>query len=125
MEFHQHQAIYLQIAELVCEKIILGVWPPEEKIVSVRDLAVELEVNPNTVMRTYDYLQQMEIIFNKRGLGFFVSADGKEKSINHLRNHYREKNLPLLYKNMVLLNISMEEIERGFEQFKKQNQANV
>jgi DNA-binding transcriptional regulator YhcF (GntR family) len=55
MEFRENQAIYLQIAELICERILLKQWASEDKVPSVRELAVQLEVNPNTVMRTYDF----------------------------------------------------------------------
>ena len=58
MQFKDSQSIYLQIADYVCEKILLGEWKAEERIPSVRELAVQLEVNPNTVMRTFDFLQQ-------------------------------------------------------------------
>jgi DNA-binding transcriptional regulator YhcF (GntR family) len=70
MEFRENQAIYLQIAELICERILLKQWASEDKVPSVRELAVQLEVNPNTVMRTYDFLEQKDIIFTKRGMGF-------------------------------------------------------
>ncbi|HEV7378757.1 MAG TPA: GntR family transcriptional regulator, partial [Dyadobacter sp.] len=56
MEFKDKQSIYLQIADYICEQILLAKWPPGERIPSVRDLASTLEVNPNTVMRTYDFL---------------------------------------------------------------------
>ena len=46
----------------------------EERILSVREYAATVEVNANTVVRTYDYLQGQEIIYNKRGIGYFVSA---------------------------------------------------
>src|SRR5690606_39542667 len=75
MNFSGNKAIYLQIAEHAFEQILLGRWSADEKIPSVRELAVQLEVNPNTVMRTYDFLQQMEVIYNKRGIGFFVADD--------------------------------------------------
>jgi DNA-binding transcriptional regulator YhcF (GntR family) len=65
MQFRESQAIYLQIADYVCEKIMLKEWKAEERIPSVRELAVQLEVNPNTVMRTYEFLQQQEIIYNQ------------------------------------------------------------
>ena len=77
MEFRDNEAIYLQIAALVSDNILLGKWPGEQKIPSVRDLAVELEVNPNTVMRSYEFLQNQGIIYNKRGLGLFVAPDGR------------------------------------------------
>ena len=75
MEFREPQAIYLQIAEYVCEKILLKIWTTDQKIPSVRELAVDLEVNPNTVMRAYEFLQNREIIYNKRGIGFFIKND--------------------------------------------------
>ena len=63
MEFKDKQSIYLQIADYICEQILLGKWPPGERIPSVRELAGLMEVNPNTVMRTFDFLQNKEIIF--------------------------------------------------------------
>lgn len=119
MEFREPQAIYLQIADLVCEHIILKKWPAGDKILSVRDLAVELEVNPNTVMRTYDMLQGMDIIYNKRGIGFFVADDAVEKVITYRRNLLLKHELPQLFKNMQLLNIDMDELHTHFENFKQ------
>ncbi len=66
MQFRESQAIYLQIADYVCERILLKEWKPGERVPSVRELAVQLEVNLNTVMRSYDFLQQQEIIQNQR-----------------------------------------------------------
>ena len=68
MEFKDKQSIYLQIADYICEQILLGKWPPNERVPSVRDLGGMMEVNPNTVMRTYDFLQNKEIIFNIKNI---------------------------------------------------------
>jgi GntR family transcriptional regulator len=57
MNFNENQVIYLQIADFVTDKILMDQWRIEEKIPSVRDLAAELQVNPNTVMRAYELLQ--------------------------------------------------------------------
>ena len=81
MEFREKQAIYLQIAEYVCDQILLKKWLAAEKILSIRDLAIALEVNPNTVQRTYDFLQQLEIISNKRGVGYFVEKEAEARII--------------------------------------------
>lgn len=83
MNFNHDKPIYLQIVEYVYERILQEEWPEEEKILSVRDLGAELAVNPNTVMRSYEKLQQDEIIYNKRGIGFFVvpNAIAKIKSL--------------------------------------------
>nr|GFD52108.1 hypothetical protein [Tanacetum cinerariifolium] len=65
MEFTNNEAIYLQIAGYVGDNILRQQWPPDGKIPSVRDLAAELQVNPNTVMRTYDFLQNQGTVYNK------------------------------------------------------------
>ena len=80
MEFQSKKAIYLQIADYVCEQILLKKWPVSEKIPSVRELAITLEVNPNTVARTYLFLEEKTIITMQLGIGYFVS----EQSIEHI-----------------------------------------
>jgi len=119
MEFKEPQAIYLQIADYVCEKILLGFWKPDEKILSVRELAVLLEVNPNTAMRTYEFLQNKDIIYNKRGIGFFVSPNAVEKVGSFRRQEFIETELPVFLKNMYILNISIQEIEKYYTEFIK------
>ncbi len=73
MEFSNHQAIYLQIADQICESILMQHKLSGERIASVREMALQIEVNPNTVARAYSLLQEQGIIFNKRGLGFFIA----------------------------------------------------
>ena len=117
MEFKDNEAIYLQIAAFVCENILTGKWAAGQKILSVRDLAVELEVNPNTVMRSYEFLQGLEIVYNKRGLGLFVAEDGFEKVKAYRKQQFVQQNLPEFFKNIYLLDISMEEVKRQYEDF--------
>jgi len=120
MEFNDKQAIYLQIADYVCEQIILKHWTAEERIPSVRDLATTVAVNPNTVAKTYDFLQQKEIIFNKRGIGYFVDTSATEKIKAYRRERFLETDLPEFFRNLYLLNISMEEIEARYRTFVKE-----
>ena len=75
MEFKSNKGIFLQIADNLCNQILEGELLPEERVPSVRDLAIELEVNRNTVMRTYSYLQEEGVFDNKRGVGFFVAKN--------------------------------------------------
>jgi GntR family transcriptional regulator len=119
MEFRQSQAIYLQIADYVCEKILLEEWKVNEKIPSVRELAMLLEVNPNTVMRTYEFLQQQEIIYNQRGIGFYVAQDAIKNVRLYRKNEFFDKELPVIFRSMYLLNIGMDELKLNFEKFKK------
>ena len=124
MEFKDNEAIYLQIAAFVCDHILTGKWATGQKILSVRDLAVELEVNPNTVMRSYEFLQAQGIVYNKRGLGLFVAEDGFEKVKAYRKESFVKQNLPDLFKNIYLLDIPMEEILQQYEAFKAE-QAEV
>ena len=75
---HYESLVYLQIADSISEDILLRKWSELERIPSVREMAVTLEVNPNTVQRTYTFLQSKGIIFNRRGIGYFVQKGGRE-----------------------------------------------
>ena len=116
MEFKQKRTIYQQIAESICEKIMCEEFIEEGKIPSIRSLAIDLQVNPNTVQRTYEFLQQEEIIFTQRGLGYFVSKGAKSKIKKTRINDFLKLELPLLFKNMELLEIDMDTI---IEEYKK------
>lgn len=117
MEFKDKQSIYLQIADYICEQILLGKWPPGERIPSVRDLAGMLEVNPNTVMRTYDFLQTKEIIFNKRGIGYSAAENANGLILTYRKERFLETELPELFKTLYLLNISMEDLQARYNLF--------
>jgi GntR family transcriptional regulator len=119
MDFSNNQAIYLQIAEMICEKVLLGQFREDERIPSVREMAVQIEVNPNTVMRTYEFLQSKEIISNKRGVGFFVAPDGKQKATDFRKGEFLQNELPKLFKTAALLNISFEELKEQYSSQKK------
>lgn len=121
MEFRNNEAIYLQIAAFVSEKILRGIWLPDGKIPSVRDLAIELEVNPNTVMRTYEFLQSQEVIYNKRGIGFFVAVDGINKAKAYRKDRFLQQDLPEFFRNIYLLDITLDELQTRYQQFKSDN----
>jgi len=118
MEFRDNEPIYLQIAAYVGQNILLGKWPAEQKIPSVRDLAIELQVNLNTVMRSYEFLQSLGAIYNKRGLGLFVTPDGCEKVKAYRKERFLQQDLPVFFNNVHLLDISQEEIIQWYKQFK-------
>jgi GntR family transcriptional regulator len=117
MEFGNNQAIYLQIADHLCENILLEKWKAGDRIPSVREIAVNIEVNPNTVMRAFTYLQDKEIIFNKRGIGYFVSADGFEKTKALRKEDFVSHELPKFFKAMGLLNITMEDVNAYYQHY--------
>lgn len=111
MDFKENQAIYLQIANHFFENILQKKWDSGDKIPSIRDMAVEFEVNPNTTMRTFNYLQDKGIIYNKRGIGYFLADDGFEKTIAIKREQFLEEDLPVFFKNMQLLGIKLDDLK--------------
>lgn len=117
MDFNENKAIYLQIGDLLCEQILTGHWPPEEKVPSVREMGMTLQVNPNTVLRTYDFLQQKDIIFNKRGIGYFVEKNAVKKILEYRREDFFENTLPGFLKTITLLQIPIEEITESYQKF--------
>jgi len=121
MEFRDNKAIYLQIAEYVCEHILLGKWKVDEKVPSVREMAVDLEVNPNTVMRTYELLQNRNIITNKRGIGFFVAEHAIINVQDYRKTQFMEEELPVVFRNVYLLNIGFDELQTRYNTFVKEN----
>ncbi|TRZ73554.1 MAG: GntR family transcriptional regulator [Bacteroidetes bacterium] len=124
MNFNDNKSIYIQITEFVSEQILLNKWKKEEKIPSVRDLAAELQVNPNTVMRAYDFLQQQGIIYNRRGIGNFVSAGAGEKILETRKEYFLQSELPVVFKNMHLLGIAFNEVERLYKNFNLNTESN-
>ena len=121
MQFRDTASIYLQIADYICEKILLKQWKVEERIPSVRELAMQLEVNPNNVMRTYEFLQQQNIIFNQRGIGYFVGMEAIKNATQYRKTEFMENELPAVFRNMFMLGMDVEELKPRFEKFKKQN----
>ena len=119
MEFQKKDAIYLQIADLMCERILLKDWQENNRIPSVRELAVDLEVNPNTMMRAYAFLQDQGIIFNKRGIGYFVSSDGLQITRKLFRFNFVRNDLPQFCKTLRLLDMDFKEFYSFYKDYQE------
>ena len=122
MDFEKKDAIYLQIADLMCERILLQEWAEDNRIPSVRELAVNLEVNPNTVMRAYAFLQDQGIIFNKRGIGYFVSPDGLQITRKLFRSNFVRNELPQLCRTLKLLDMDFEEFYSLYKNYQEKRE---
>jgi DNA-binding transcriptional regulator YhcF (GntR family) len=113
MEFSENKPIYKQIEEYFYGRILNKEWEEDERVPSVREMAVQMEVNPNTAIRAFQELQQNDILYNKRGVGYFVSKDAYQKVKEIRRAEFIEIKLPALFKDMEQLDISFSELE-GF-----------
>lgn len=110
MEFNSNKAIYLQISDIICEKILSGALKTDDRIPSVREYGASIGVNPNTVMRTYEKLTNEGIIYNKRGIGYFISDGAKDIVLANDRKEFLEVELPAFLKKMELLGLDPKEL---------------
>lgn len=124
MKFKESKSIYLQIADRIMDEILRMVYPEEGRVPSVREYAAMVEVNANTVVRSYDYLQGQEIIYNKRGIGYFVSPGARERIIQLRRRSFLQDELPDMFRQIHLLGIPMKEIAAMYETYLNENGEN-
>ena len=111
------KAIYLQIADDICDKILTGTFVPDERIPSVREYAAQVEVNVNTVMRAYDYLSSLEIIYNKRGLGFFAATDARPRVIDQRRRELLGDTAVNFFRQLDMLDITPARLADMYQQY--------
>lgn len=121
MNFKESKAIYLQIADRISDEILLGHYSEEERIPSVREYAAIVEVNANTTMRSFDYLQSQNIIYNKRGIGYFVSAGAKELIRSLRRDIFLKEEINYFFHQLATLNISTDELSAMYQEYIHKN----
>ena len=109
MEFDSNKPIYIQIADNLCERILSGEFKPGGRIPSVREWGAQIGVNPNTVARSYEILTDRKVIFNQRGIGFFVADDAISVIGDTERRKFIEEELPLFVNRSTLLGIDLKE----------------
>ena len=110
MEYSEHKPIYLQNGDLMQEKILRDEWREEERIPSVREMGAMVGVNPNTIVRSYQLLEQQEIIYNKRGLGYFVKEGAVARIKENVKREFITNELPLFKAKAEMLGITKEEL---------------
>ncbi len=110
MEFNKNRPIYLQIADYINENILLEKWSEGERILSVREMSMKLQVNPNTVMRSYTHLQSEDVLHNQRGIGYFISEGSVKKVQLIKKENFIETDLPDVFRTGSLLGVTPEEL---------------
>ena len=112
MNFNTEKPIYLQITDVISDRILAGNLQGGDRIPSVREYGAEIGVNPNTVMRTYEKLTADGIIYNKRGIGYFVSSDAREHILSSQRKEFLEKDVPAIRTRLELLGLDASVFEK-------------
>ena len=100
--------IYMQVVTGLKWEILSGVYGPDDRLPSIRDLAVELHVNPNTIAKAYQEMESLGVIYFKRGQGAFVAPLSKEERMKEAK----EKLVQLIGEALdIIQNIGMEKEE--------------
>lgn len=110
MDFNNNKPIYRQIADYCCNRISTGEWLPEERVPSVKELSILLTVNNRTVLKAFEELNDMRVIYQKRGLGYFVAADAKKIILERQKHEFMTTTLPDFINRMKLLGIKAQDI---------------
>ena len=114
MIYHNERAIFVRIAERICDDILAGKYAEESRVPSVRELAAEYEVNTNTAVKAYEQLARANIIYNKRGMGYYVTPGAREQILKQRRQAFLQEQLPELFRQMRLLDISIGDVEQAW-----------
>ena len=103
------------MADRLCDEILSGVYQDDDRIPSVREYAVLLEVNTNTAVKAYEQLAREEVIYNKRGLGYFVTPGAKKQILKVRKQEFMKERLPELFRQMQLLGITLEDVKDVYD----------
>lgn len=117
MNFKENKPIYLQIADRICDEILQGRYAENDRIPSVRDYAATVEVNANTAMRSYDFLQSRSVIRMQRGIGYFVEPGASERIRSFRRESFMNEELYDFFRQARSIGITAEELETFYRQY--------
>lgn len=117
MDFNDNKPIYLQIAERIMDEVVRGEQAAASRLPSVREYAVNIGVNPNTVMRTFTWLQQKDLIYMKRGIGYFVADNAPEKILQMRREQFFEREAEYFLERLSTFGVTPEELKKSYEEY--------
>lgn len=117
--FDERFPIYLQIMNQFCRSFVKGELKPGDRMPSIRDLALMLQVNTNTIQRAYQEMERKQLIFSQRGTGYFVMKD--ENMVQTVRGemvqdataHYLEEMRALGYEDTQILKELEQQMKGG------------
>lgn len=120
MEYLENRPIWLQIHDRMCSRIAEGAYPAGERMPSIRELAAEMQVNPNTVVRVYERMEHEGMIANRRGVGYFTTETALRTVNDVWRREFLDKEVPQFFRRMEQFGIDLATLERLYQQFKQE-----
>lgn len=115
MSFSSDKAIFIQMADRLKNEIVMGTYPDDSRIPSVREYSMLLEVNTNTAMKAYEQLARENIIYNKRGMGYFVVPGASARIVAELKDNFLHQTLPEVFRGMRLLGLTLDDLKREWD----------
>ncbi|MBQ9355992.1 MAG: GntR family transcriptional regulator [Prevotella sp.] len=115
MMFSTDKPIFQQIADRLADEILAGRYGDDDRVPSVREYAVMLEVNTNTAVKAYELLSRENIIYNKRGMGYFVTPGARQQVLSDRREAFLNQQLPEMFRQMRLLGLGLKDIEQAWQ----------
>ncbi|MEC1393615.1 GntR family transcriptional regulator [Bacillus velezensis] len=117
-EFQSSKPIYLQIADRVYYRLIRSELSPGDKLPSVREMAVQMKVNPNTIQRTYSEMERLGIVETRRGQGTFIAERSDLKA--ELKDRLTKDVFKRFIQEMAELGLSPEEMLDGIKRYSEE-----
>ncbi|TMU85653.1 GntR family transcriptional regulator [Bacillus sp. BHET2] len=114
-EYTASKPIYVQIADRIIREVVRNELSPGDKLPSVREMAVQAGVNPNTIQRTYSELERMDIVETRRGQGTFVT--NREDVLSQINEKVQEEVIKSFIKNMRELGLTKQQMILGVEKY--------
>lgn len=117
MEFNDNKPIYLQLADQIMDDLEHGWKRDGDRLPSVREYAANSGVNANTVMRTYTWLQQEDVIYNQRGIGYFFCNDATKKVFDMRYKYFMDKEIDYFFGRLKVFGISPESLQNMYQKY--------
>ena len=111
----KHRAICPQICEQLCAHIAAGEFSPDQRIMSVREVALAAGVNPNTIQHAFEQLEQQGILYSARGAGWFVAAH--TDAAKQLCLQLAQEKIKAFFNEMTSLGMTPEQIKQAVEEW--------
>jgi GntR family transcriptional regulator len=119
--FNTSVPIYQQIVGRLCRQIVRRDLKPGEKLPSVRDMAIQFGVNPNTIQRVYNELERMDVVETRRGQGTFVTENLER--LSRLRSELMEEEIAQFVRHMEEMGFRKEEMLSGLLSYVERRQT--
>ncbi len=116
-----NRPIYVRLADQICDCILLEEYRKLERIPSVREYAVRQQVNPATAARAFEILEREGVIFNKRGLGFFVADSAIEIIRKKRLNTVLGEESELFFSRLAVLEVSPDQLKDMYTEYLLKN----